>query len=347
VPSEIEPNLLHTLHRWATGQDENFTTDAFSHLLRHLVSEKPELAAGLLARLTRQQCWASLRQSPPDSKRVEIVTQDPCDEGVPDIKIRAPGTLVYVEVKVESEVDLDQLRRYRAELDRAAEQNKALVLLTRKPVDVSQFPVKPDSAKRWFHVGEWLDDALQSLGEDGQSKTTSYLIRQFTEFLKARRMGVEKISWQLIGGVRSLVYLMQMLREAVENLNGKIARSSGWKEGCGHEFTIGGSHYWAGLYYSEPEKLKFSAWPVNKQLAAEIGHGLIEEYVEKGKKMHVWRNQLNLDSEEVHFFARSKSSQIQCIEQFVKESVQAVALSSLKAEEGESGLNPVTPAPDV
>jgi DNA-binding protein HU-beta len=45
-----------------------------------------------------------------------IVTQATVIEGRPDIVITGPGDRVIVEVKVEEEVDADQLRRYREHL---------------------------------------------------------------------------------------------------------------------------------------------------------------------------------------------------------------------------------------
>jgi hypothetical protein len=322
-------NLLQNLHRWATAQDENFTTDAFAHLLRHLVSEEPDVAAKLLARLTGQQCWASLLRLSPEVRTIEIVTQDPGEEGKPDITIKAPGILVCVEVKVESSVDPNQLEKYRLKLKRSEANKQVLVLLTQKPVNLAELPpgAKPDIAIRWFQVGEWLDDEFVLGAQDEESKATAYLVRQFSGFLKARRLVVDKISWQLSEGVRSLVHLMEMLRAAVENSGAEKVASRGGMEFCGHDFTIGGAYYWAGLYYSKPETLIFSAFDVNEKLAKEIGHGLVKEWVEKGKDMHAWWNQLDLGSEEVHFFARTKSNQIQCIEQFLKESIEAVAPS--------------------
>ena len=35
-----------------------------------------------------------------------------------------------------------------------------------------------------------------------------------------------------------------------------------------------------------------------------------------------WYNCLDLESEDIHFFARSKESQLQCLEKFIKESVE-------------------------
>ncbi len=324
------PNLLQTLHRWATAQDENFTTDAFAHLLRHLVSEEPKMAARILARITGRECWDSLLQAPPESRRVGIVTQDPGTEGVPDIKVKAPGVLVYIEVKTESDVDPDQLRRYKLDLERAVAHEKALVLLTRKPVDLTRIPTGLDNAVRWFQVGEWLEE-LKLANKNEKSVVTAYLIRQFTGFLKERGMSVEKVTWQLSDGVRSLVALMQMLREAAANRGGKGIAPGASKEEWGVSFQIGKGQYWTCLRYSEPEVLHFAAHGINKNRAEEIGFGSVEIWKSK-ENSYSWWNRLNLGSEEVHFFARTKSNQIQCIEQFLRESIQASAPS---LEQGE------------
>lgn len=40
-----ENNLLVELYRWTWRLDENFTTDASAHLLRHLLAEERQLLA--------------------------------------------------------------------------------------------------------------------------------------------------------------------------------------------------------------------------------------------------------------------------------------------------------------
>jgi hypothetical protein len=329
VETDIEGNLLRTLHRWATAQDENFTTDAFAHLLGHLVSEEPKAAARILARITGRECWDSLLQAPPESRRVKTVTQDPVAEGVLDIKVEAPGVLVYIEVKIKSDVNPDQLRRYRAELEQAGEHEKALVLLTRKHVDLTRIPTRLDNAVRWFQVGEWLDEELKLANQNEKSRVTAYLIRQFTGFLKERGMSVDKVTWQLTDGVRSLVYLKRMLYEAVSNsVCEQIGQNTGM-ETCGWAFFKDKVQYNIAMKYSEPGILHFKAYGVNKSRAEQIGYGSVELWE---TNRYAWCHRLNMESEEVHFFARTKSNQIQCIEQFLKECIRA-SDPSLEREE--------------
>jgi hypothetical protein len=42
-----ESNLLVVLHKWASQQGENFTTDAFVHLLRHLRDHEPNVLVSI------------------------------------------------------------------------------------------------------------------------------------------------------------------------------------------------------------------------------------------------------------------------------------------------------------
>ena len=323
METDIEGRLLQTLHRWDTAQDEIFTTDAFAHLLQHLVLEEPKAAARILARITGKDCWDSLLQAPPESKRVEIVTQDSGPEGVPDIKITAPGVLIYIEARTGSDVNHDQLRRYKLDLERAAAVEKALVLLTRKPVNLAALPVQPDAAVRWFQVGEWLDEELKRASKNENSRVSAYLIRQFTGFLKETGMSVEKVNRQLTEGIRALVALLQMVAEAAVNCGARRAEVGAAMDFYGYNFTVRNREYWTGIFYSEPQILQFKAYGVSRIHAAKMGLGSVKPWKTKEKTIYRWCKQLDLGSKEVHFFARTKSNQIMHIEEFLKECIQA------------------------
>jgi hypothetical protein len=98
-------NLFVALHRWASGQDENFTTEAFAFLLRHLQTHEPSVAAKVLRRLTE-----SLIDVEPDKiSTVKIETQVKDNGAIPDIKIESLNSLVYVEVKVSATISRKQV----------------------------------------------------------------------------------------------------------------------------------------------------------------------------------------------------------------------------------------------
>src|SRR5205085_2584948 len=77
--------------------------------------------------------------------------------------------------------------------------------------------------------------------------------------------------------------------------------------------------YWVGVWFPEPEKLWFSTrCRIDPEKAAKIGVGeLGEETWVPGRT--TWNRGVELDSEPVHFFARSKVSQMQWLESFLRE----------------------------
>jgi len=109
VQENANTNLLVALHKYAHHQDENFTTEAFAHLLRHLVAFDPGTACSLFDCLS----GGGLRLTAGDCPTLGIKTQQTDEAGRPDIWVEGPTQLVIIEVKVESEPGLDQLDRYR------------------------------------------------------------------------------------------------------------------------------------------------------------------------------------------------------------------------------------------
>ncbi len=126
---QTSDNLLVHLHRWAHLQDENFTTEAFCHLLRHLIENAQQAADRLLQRLT------GIESCPEESIWIDAVvdTQFRTEFGIPDIRIESPAALVLVEVKVESELGDGQAEGYLHFLETATEGPglRRLVVLTR------------------------------------------------------------------------------------------------------------------------------------------------------------------------------------------------------------------------
>src|SRR3989442_2668705 len=94
-------NLLLVLHKWAHRQDENFLTEAFAHLLQHLLDEEPEAAVGFLESVT----GGYLRVQPAHARQVALRTQIVLSEGRPDLEIRTVEHLIYLEIKSESAAD--------------------------------------------------------------------------------------------------------------------------------------------------------------------------------------------------------------------------------------------------
>jgi len=116
---DMSDSLFSNLNRWAIRQNENFTTESLVLMLKRLLLERPDVACSLLKNLTD----GFLDLSEEQAKRTSIQTQTTIDEGKPDIEIAVDDYLVYIEVKIDSELGEDQLTKYRHALESA--ENKA------------------------------------------------------------------------------------------------------------------------------------------------------------------------------------------------------------------------------
>ncbi len=95
--------------------------------------------------------------------------------------------------------------------------------------------------------------------------------------------------------------------------------------------------YWFGINYDKPELLEFSTdyCEVDKDTAAQLGIEGVYPW-EKGSS-YAWHRVLDLQSEEVHFFARSKASQMQLLETFLKECLATVKQIEIRSPNGSAG----------
>jgi hypothetical protein len=119
-------------------------------------------------------------------------------------------------------------------------------------------------------------------------------------------------------GIRALSNLMNMLYEATSACKVPVKKTAGW-DYIG--LNLNGLKYWVGVNFSEPEKLWFATrCRIDPEGARKLGVGeLTEENWVPGR--YRWWRGVELDSESIHFFARSKVSQMQWLEGFLRESL--------------------------
>ena len=83
------------MHKWARSQSENFCTDAFVHLINHLIVTEPDAGLGFVR-------WLCLEPDDPfrfEQTSLSIATQRRESEGTPDIRIETNSFLALIEVK--------------------------------------------------------------------------------------------------------------------------------------------------------------------------------------------------------------------------------------------------------
>jgi hypothetical protein len=142
-------------------------------------------------------------------------------------------------------------------------------------------------------------------------------------------MTMSQVTWELPGGVRALRSLTDMLYEAAKSC-GVQAQPWGSRDWMG--VNLEGRQYSAGIYFTRPEALRFETFyrRVDQDKVARVGLGTVWEWQNKGG--FGWFREMNLESEDVHFFARSKPSQMQLLEAFLRECLEIVKKVELPAE---------------
>lgn len=307
-------NLLIRLYKWTSRQDENFLTEAFAYVLRYLCNSEQEVASRVLIQLTGSRLSVAYE----DVKKVSIVTQVSTEYGRPDIELQTADHLVYIEAKLESGLGRNQLARYREQLNGSGFPNTSLVILSRYPVQIPSNEESPDVFCRWYKVAGWLQKEL----DNGtiQNPVSLFLTNQFINFLKQRSIVMDRVGWELPNGVRSLKSLADMLGEAIASCNIQQSTRSGAWEWIG--YYLDNKNFFFGINYDRPEILVFEnqKLKVRQDSVERVGFGRLAK--QKGKIY--WFHELDLSSEDVHFYALSKERQLHRVKEFLRKSLDAL-----------------------
>jgi hypothetical protein len=328
--------LFLRLHKWAARQDENYLTEALALVLELLLEREPGVGVRLVEALT----GGFLTVPPAEASTIDLRTQVETEGGRPDLELRSPNALVLIEVKVEAEVRTGQLEGYRLLLQQSGVARTSLGLLTRYPVALGIDVEKPDLMIYWYQIAEWIDqECRHATIKDTVSR---FLCEQFLGFLEARNMTIGQVTWELSGGVRALRALGDMLC-TVATACGCHALPYGSRNYLG--VHLENRSYWLGIYYDRPEVLWFETGTrqVDKEAAARLGiEGVHERESGPG---YGWGRQLTLDSEDAHFFVRSKARQMHLLQTFLRECLEIVRQIEISAETGAPAADEEPEAP--
>jgi hypothetical protein len=254
-----------------------------------------------------------------DIPSLDIRTQSVYSEGRPDMEIILRGDChIMVEVKVQWEPSsdklFDQLSRYRKELDKRGATNRFLVLLTNAPPpNLGQLA---DSYRRWCQVGECL--RMQLKNGAIQETIARHTTEQFIGFLQEQGMTSEPVGWELSRGIMAWRCLDNMILQALKNhkINPSQSLSAEW--GGYNSIKDRTARAWIGITWKEPTVIRFETFGYRVEGApGDFGESMLanEKDHPGGRR---WVAKLDLESEDVHFFARSTASQQAEIEKFVK-----------------------------
>lgn len=208
------PSFFIPLHAWARRQDENFTSELLTAILRTVVGRDRHVGSQLLNWIGGQQVtW-----TPPDLEAVTVRTQYHGPASIPDIRISTPTKCVDIECKITQPADRDQLLRHLRGLGEVEVPEKALVLLTRYTVDAASIP----AGVVWRR---WQDLAKSFASEQCADAVSGWLIAELVRFLGERGMALDHVDSSLVSGLASAQGLVVMAEEVLRDL-GVVPRSS-------------------------------------------------------------------------------------------------------------------------
>jgi hypothetical protein len=128
---------------------------------------------------------------------------------------------------------------------------------------------------------------------------------------------MDKVNWTMESGLTELQNFLNMINEALAIAKIKTKATAGTSQGGYQGFftnSVNGKPIYILVYFNQPAKLFVQTGKCNFNEDIKLERGKI---VDKDFEI-----ELNLASEEVHFFARSKQSQLACLEEFLSESVK-------------------------
>lgn len=296
-------NIFSALAKYNSAIDENYLTESFVFVINTLLQQERPIGIEILTQL----CVNNNEFSFDIDEDISVSTQEVTEQGTPDIKISSLNKRIYVEVKHDSPVDPDQLKRYKSDLESWSAAIKRLILLTRFPVDLSEHKGIPDKHVCWFEVYNWLANAK----DKAQNPVSGYLIDSFKSFLEEKQMSIQKVSWEYINGVPALSNLINMIEVAIQDASLPIySKSPGWDF---KGFYVQSNEFWCGIHYNNPLVMTFEMIGrsrFNAKLVKKPGHE-----VRKGNE-RIW---FRLHLEDIHFFSLDKDKQLEKITKFVKE----------------------------
>ena len=190
------------------------------------------------------------------------------------------------------------------------------MLLTRYPTEFGTDDARPDLHLRWFEVADWLEGEVAAA--DAASEIAGFLLRQFLNFLEVRSMSLTHVGKYMPDGLRAVSSLLNMLMESAVACKVPVKRSAGW-DYLG--VSLAGGKFWVGVTFAHPETLWFATYcRIDHDRAIRLARG---EVVEEGEAWggYSWQYGVELDSEEAHFYSRSKVSQMQWLEEFLRDCI--------------------------
>ncbi|TET52011.1 MAG: hypothetical protein E3J53_04120, partial [Desulfobacteraceae bacterium] len=131
------------------------------------------------------------------------------DSGRPDIAIKCENARIAIENKIGAEFTKDQVPRYQKDFD--------YVFLFYKFLKDRQQANFCTESFTWYKIYSEVKRYIKSLPHD-YDLIDRFILNQFIKYLEESGMGIEKVSWEIINGTKSLFNLYPLMAESFERL---------------------------------------------------------------------------------------------------------------------------------
>lgn len=316
----VDENIFSALAKYNSAIDENYLTESFVFVINSLLEREHPIGLEILTRL----CVENNEFSFDTDESISVSTQETTEQGRPDIKISSPNKRIYIEVKHDSPVDPEQLKRYKKELESWSAATKRLILLTRFRTDSSEHQGIPDKHIQWFEVHNWLTNVRNR----AKDPVSVYLIESFKSFLEVKQMSIQRVSWEYINGVPALINLINMIEVAIQSAGIPFYPASPKHVALDSRgFYLGDNReFWCGIFYSDPLVVMFSMED-KKNFNAKLVE--TPSYPMREVKYSIW---FRLQLEDRLFFSLDKDKQLEEITKFVKTAYAEAQQMRIKEE---------------
>jgi hypothetical protein len=341
----MEENIFSLLFKWgdSKSKSEDYYSKSLTFILSHLLNSAGDhyrrLAVDIMNRTFAKRLGFSFKFSNDISIEAHRKTKG---GKIPDITIKAKNKLIYVEIKVDSPINGDALKRIKIYRERLSGQkdarNNGLILITKsgnEPVD--SIPLEQIS---WFTLSGELRYALNELKRNGitDSATIYYLLDKFYEFLKERDMAILKVEDNFDPTtIHNVTKLLSMLELVCKDKELRFSRkpwlavesSTQAGESCLGYWNKKDGNYAICIYPETPVKCYFEIHEHDKIQRLFAGKSEEEANTELQKELHkdaaLWREDsaigVKLDLSSRGFFGQDvrEADQVKIIKDFIKE----------------------------
>ena len=216
-------NVFTALSRYRKSED--YWTSALLYVLEYLWTHQMSVE-------TRRRCaefltyLSTIEFTPQDNLCFKLQRfcsgRSKLDKGSRlDAEISTDNKCIWIEVKDEAQLGIDQLQNYIVKMEELPHGVKKLVLLRRAFIDLKGVRDLGVRDVRWFEVYDWMVGLQSCMQQNAESQhIASYLVEQFLQFLEQKGVPVMNriVKHEFEEGVRSLQSLVDMLKQAGETV---------------------------------------------------------------------------------------------------------------------------------